>query len=108
MSETPLLIEAIHAALPDVSPARCRFAALNVHEYPLCHCGRVLNPALALDFDAPGAPGPIVSCDNCGCSVAIPPRERTVGGHGRFAPRSSPSSPISRPASCSCPASFWL
>lgn len=116
MAETPLLVEAIHAALPDVSPARCRFAALNVqrvleheaatgsgegvrayltpipcrhppdpvaewvayewlgdpYEYPLCHCGRILNEALGHAIE--GAPGPVVNCDNCGCHVAIPPR----------------------------------
>lgn len=32
MAEVFLLVEAIHAALPDVSPARCRIAALNVQK----------------------------------------------------------------------------
>lgn len=40
------------------------------HEVALCHCGRVLDPAGGRSIE--GAPGPVVSCDNCGCHVAVP------------------------------------
>lgn len=39
---------------------------------PVCHCGCGLEVATALPIQPPGAPGPIVNCQKCGCYVAIP------------------------------------
>lgn len=48
-------------------------AMYNPEGHPVCHCGRGLDSSAALPDTPFGAPGPIVSCDKCGCYVAVPP-----------------------------------
>lgn len=44
--------------------------------YWVCHCGNALNPMESIsDGVEEGAPGPIVTCSDCGCHVALAPEQ---------------------------------
>jgi hypothetical protein len=40
----------------------------------ICHCGWLLDQRIT-SFDVPGAPGPVRTCERCGCHVACPEDE---------------------------------